>query len=347
MDIKEFITKRLKISKKKREYPPLVDFDLTGEIEGKEYKVYKLCLGSYLEDLYNAKTNNPNSNYVTCIDELFDEGIDLEEFRNTKVSVIHKMGMFLGECKSEIICSRLADIFKIKTQYVEPVKSRSCLLVDFLKDDEELLNYHEFTQEKIRPYSDDFTIQESIEHILEALSKQCSIAENIDMIKEILVEFVKQYIFKKYIVHDFDMCEGNFGFVISEKNKTIKTSPMYDCASCFQPNKRCFQGEGLEDDIRYLAKSLPGVLKQVANDFNLTPEANKRVESAISEIETNPKKAKEFSNLVINSSLTFVGNALGSINRILNKNSDISDEIVDIDNVKKQIMSIMSNDLSM
>ena len=27
---------------------------------------------------------------------------------------------------------------------------------------------------------------------------------------------------KKYIVHDFDMCEGNFGFVLSEKNKTIK-----------------------------------------------------------------------------------------------------------------------------
>ena len=69
-----------KLTDEEIEYFELFD-ELNVEKIGSLVKGYLRCKGKYLEPMYDYLTNNPDNNYVTCLDELIYTG-DKSEFLN-------------------------------------------------------------------------------------------------------------------------------------------------------------------------------------------------------------------------------------------------------------------------
>jgi hypothetical protein len=120
-------------------------------------------------------------------------------------------------------------------------------------------------------------------------------------------EMVKQYIFKKYIVHDADFCSANLGIVSTPDNKYMTVSPIYDFERCLLPGIRSGQGVGLEEDLRFLVKHWPGLLKSILKDFTLSSVDKQKMKSMIKQFEPSADKAREYFNIIENSTFNFLG----------------------------------------
>ncbi len=321
----EFL-KRRRAWKATREVPAHA-FDEVGETNGRINKKYVLCEGSYLEEMYHDITSNFNNGYITCIDEDFvDADFTLDEFRKKKISCIMKLSEFKSynrrykeseaerATSAELICSRLANLFNVTTEYVAPIHDNpyGSILIDFLSGDEELMDFEEFTGTRPTVYAEGSNIGKWIEPLVNTIIKKSPVkGQNLmaRVVRPMVRDFVKQYMFKKYIVHDNDLCFANIGVVHNADNTLLRMSPLYDYEKCFLPGIRSSQGQGLEDDLDYLVEHWPGLLKGVINDFTLTDEKKQQMVDIVKRFEPSAVKANEFCNLIENSTINFVGNA--------------------------------------
>lgn len=333
------LVRKMKIHKAMKSVP-LTSFD---EIDirggsGKETKMFARCKCSYLDEMFDDVTAD-DSNYVTCIDNLLhDEKISRDEFDALNISTIIKgydgsydiddpnvLNMKLMGTASELICSRLANLFGIKTQYVARVKGNPycSIIVDFLKDKETIKDFKEFTEGSPSSYLSGFDISSWISPITnqiffmtpDALFNPSLAKDDIDRVVE---EFTKQYLFKKYIVHDSDLCSANIGFVVTPDGK-CDVAPAFDFTNCLAPGVRTLQGDGLERDLEYLSKQYPDILARVVKDFELSFEKNEKMKGIIKKFAPKPELAKDYCNLVANSTINVVENAKIALK---NKNYD-------------------------
>ena len=319
---KEFV-KRLKARQTMKKLP-IHAFDEVGAVNGKINKSFVMCEGAYIEAMYYDLTGNPDNHFVTCIDEsLYDHHISVEEFRGRKISAIVKDSDSKGYQKSiksseaersttaELICSRVADLYSISTEYVAPIKGSpyGCIVVDFLSGNEQLEDYAEFTGKKPTVYAEGSSIANWIDPLYEEILKRApgnSFQKKFAYVRPMIKEFVKQYIFKKYIVHDADFCSLNIGVVHTPDYKEMKISPLYDNERCLLPGVRCEQGSGLEEDIAYLVKHWPGLLKSIIREFTLPQEKKQKMKSIIETFEERSDTANEYFNIIENSTLNFL-----------------------------------------
>ena len=314
---KEFI-KRLKARQTMKKLP-IHAFDEVGETNGKINKSYGLCEGTYLEEMYHFLMANPDNNFVTCMDEsLYDQQIPLEEFLERKISVIvknsksksyerrHQSSEAERATKSELICSRVADLYNIKTEYVAPIQDNpyGCIIVDFLSGNEQLEDYAEFTGKHPTVYASGSSIRHWIEPLYHEILKVApgkTFQKRYAYVRPMLKEMIKQFIFKKYIVHDADFCSANLGIVHSPDYKFMEISPIYDFERCLLPGIRSAQGDGLEEDISYLVGAWPGLLKSVIKDFTLPQAKKQKVKDIIGTFESRSATAREYYNIIENS----------------------------------------------
>ncbi len=319
---KEFI-KRLK-ARQTMKTLPVHAFDEVGDVNGKINKSFALCSGSYLEEMYHDLMSNPDNNYVTCMDEsLYDHKIPLDEFKGRDISVIlktsksknydrrHQSSEAERSTKAELICSRIADVYNIKTEYVASIKDNpyGCIIVDFLRGDEQLEDFGEFTGKRPTVYAKGSSIRNWIEplyHEILQVAPGKTYQKKYAYVRPMIKEMVKQFIFKKYIVHDADFCSANLGIVHSPDYKFMEISPIYDFERCLLPGVRCGQGEGLEEDIAYLVSAWPGLLKSVINDFTLSLTKKQRVKGIIENFENHTDIARELYNVIENSTFNFL-----------------------------------------
>lgn len=323
----EDLVRKIKIRKAMKNIP-LSAFDASDVPDGLEKKKFARCKCSYLDELYDD-VSAPNSHYVTCIDPLVrDEKISKEELDTLSVSTIIKgydgsydidnssqLEVKLEDTACELICSRLANLFGVKTQYVAPIKDNPycAIIVDFLKNKEEIQNFKEFTGASPSSYLKGFNISSWISPIVDQvfyltpdsfMNPQLA-KENVDRVLE---DFVRQYIFKKYIVHDSDLCSVNIGFVVTPDGK-FDVAPAFDFSNCFDPGVRSPQGLGLEEDMVYLAKHWPKILEQVTKDFDMARAKTDEVRGIINRFAPDYFSAKDYYGLVENSTINVVNTA--------------------------------------
>lgn len=306
------------------------DFDEVTDVDGKAKKQFVRCQGSFLNELFEIKKAKKPSNYVTCVDELFeDKDFSKEEFDNFKVSVMLKKFMSKNSARNEIICSRLANLFNITTQYVAPdiFRNNICIIVDFLKGEEKLENYKEFTGTKPEAYTR-LSIKSWIQNLVDAIYRKYDFKDLPSITKSVrpmVKELIKQYIFKKYIVHDYDFGYTNLGIVSTPNYKEMSIAPMYDCAGSFLIGKRTQKFYGLDEDMAYLAKTWPDILNEIIKDFELNSEKKKSVNNIIYEFEMNNELA-DFLIKTVNGSAI---NVLMTARKELSKCNEVSHETID------------------
>ncbi len=282
---------------------------------GKTPKNFVMCEGWFLRSMYEDLRQLPDNNYVTCMDSLvYDEDFDYDGLDRTKVSCIVKRADSRThyDISSEAVASRVANLFGIQAQYVVPVGNGldKCICVDFLSGKQTMDNYYEFTD---TIYLSAFTYEKGVspirmwvENLERALKDKLAHlpADSRQVVSDrVLKGFIKQYLFKKYIMADSDPAGVNYSFVYEQEDMSdLHISPLYDMQFAFNKDKFHSQFYGLNDDIQYLANMYGTYLKQIINEFgspdfekiksivyDLTPYASKR-EYRLSTIKTGFKQ---------------------------------------------------------
>lgn len=307
---------------------PVFPFDEADKPSGKIDKKFVRCSGKYLTQMYTDITSSPAHNYITCVDTpIHKEKIDREEFECLKISAILKtpskdlrrVSSKIPEAEratmAELVCSRVANLLNVKTEYVAPIENNpySCLIVDFLKNKESIENYSDFTNSHQSAYIEGFYIGGWINHLASEISARTLSAElgteySVGRVNSVVEDFARQYLFKKYIVHDADLCDVNIG-IITTPDGDISMAPAYDFEQCLMPDIRMMQGQGLEEDLEYLVERYPHVLKNIAGDFTLDSYRKKELKEIIDRFCPNDDLKTEYYNLIVNSCLSFVTNA--------------------------------------
>lgn len=338
----EFV-KRLK-ARQSMKRVPVHQFDEVGDVNGKINKSFGMVEGHYIENMYHDLTSNTDNNYVTCVDEcLYDQKISLEEFKNMKISTILKVskstqydrryGSSEAErsTNAEIICSRVANHYNIKTEYVAPIKNNpyGCIIVDFLSGQEQLEDYSEFTGKHPTVYAPGSSIKYWMEPMLEEIIKRLPIKDyktKYTYVRPMMKEMVKQIIFKKYIVHDADFCSANLGVITTGNPLDMKVAPIYDFERCLLPGIRSGQGVGLEEDIQFLVKYWPDLLKSIMEDFTLTQLNKQKMKNDIYTFEKSSERAREYFNIIENSTYNFLVVSQTELDKQKVKNETINEE---------------------
>jgi len=294
-------------------------------VYGTSPKKFSQCRGSYLMDMFREIRNDPDSRYVTCVDRLIaDETFTEEKFKDFPVSVIlktHKNEFKEEFTTNELIGSRIANLFGIATEYVAPIKDNpdKYLVVDFLTGNQQIETFCQFLNTiKLDAYHFDISrkgdccIKHYIEPLIKAVMnfyKNKSAYARAIKLKQILIDFTTQYFFKKYIIHDADLCGVNFAVVYSSRNTNLRVSPAYDFEKCFFPGRRTLQGYGMEEDLKYLTNSYPALVRSLLKTFTLTPEKRDKMQDIFNEFEPYRAYRESHYNLIVNSITALRGNA--------------------------------------
>lgn len=303
---------------------PVYSFDEVEEPDGKVIKRFVRIKGDYITKMYTDIMHSPSHNYITCVDNLLhNEKIDREEFENTKVSailktpptdaynVICKMNEAERATMAELVCSRVANLLNVKTEYVAPIKDNpyGCIIVDFLQDKEQVESFSDFTKTVPSSYLKEFDISNWISPLVnEVFFRTPGALENPQIVGEkiypIVEDFARQFLFKKYIIHDADLCAVNVG-IITTPDGNSSVAPAYDYEQCLMPGIRTLQGEGMEKDIMYLARIYPQILKNIAKDFTLDDSRKNKLKDILDTFCTKDDLREEYYNLMVDSCLNF------------------------------------------
>lgn len=323
---KKEIVKRIKAIHAMKSLPVL-PFDEVGEVNGKVNKAFARCEGIYLTDMYLDLMSTPNNNYVTCMDEcLYNQKISLEEFKKRKISIIlksskskyydvrYKSSKAERDSKAELICSRVANLYGIKTEYVAPIKNNpyGSIVVDFLSGNEQLEDFYEFTGRKPTVYAKGSSIGTWMELLRDEILNVApgkTFKKKYSYVRPMIKDLVKQYLFKKYIIHDADFCYLNLGIVRTPDYKKLAIAPIYDFEMCLLPGMRSAVGEGLKEDIEYLVKYWPGLFKSVIDDFSWSHEKKQGVKSIVDTFETDETTAYNYNEMIKESTVAFLRQA--------------------------------------
>lgn len=288
-----------------------------------------ICDGKYLLDMRHELQSNPDNYFETCVDDLiYDDEVTDEQFSNLKVSTILKKKDLsrIGSASNELICCRLANLFGIRTQYVAPIENHDeyILIVDFLSKRKKFLDFYDYThldQDKSYPYNKSNNgegyIQLWIKRMLGELNRDLSkVPDPVRMrrINHILVDFIRMYIFKRYIVHDVDACVVNFGFTYSKVNfSDIELAPAFDFEKAFCKSYGKFDFNGLDEDIKYLNDNFPEQLKEALSTFCINSNIYQNICDIITAFDNNDKSSSAHSKI------SFVYKNIGRVNDVYNK----------------------------
>lgn len=247
---------------------------------GKTPKEWVMCEGWFLRSMYEKLRHHPDNNYVTCMDNLvYDKEFGYDDLDMTKVSCILKKADSgtSYDISTEMIASRIANLFGVKTQYVAPVGSASdkCICVDFLSGKQTMDNYYEFTGVNYLPAftyeRGDSPIRTWVENLNRALNEKLahlSTEVRQEVVDRVLTGFIQQYLFKKYIIRDGDPAGVNYSFVHEKEDLSdLDISPLYDMQYAFSKDKFRSQFYGMNDDIEYLANMYGPQLDQIIERF--------------------------------------------------------------------------------
>lgn len=247
---------------------------------------------SYLKKMFKDITSK-DSSYVTCIDKYLENN---KNYRPGYVSAFLKSNRIHSDCnvEFEILASKISNLFGIPTvyndEYIDNDLKKWLLSIDCVPDNQTMLSVSD-----ILGHNDGFQYFDHWKKTFQDMfltNKQNDF--NIDY-KQFMSDFVKQYLFRRHIVHDVDYDFGNCSIIIDE-NKNGRLAPNYDMEYSFDIRS---EGTMLNYELPYLMENYPNEVQQVKDKFDELIEngylnkiihktvSNSNVRSLVKEVITN------------------------------------------------------------
>lgn len=264
----------------------LVPFDeIVAEPVGSAMKGFAMVKGENIIDLYDIIRENPDSHYRFCGED-FIKTATKEEFKNMKYSaIIRRSRRDTDFAISELIGSRICELFQIYCPYVAPMGKSNTIVasLDFLKYGQQMETYAEYTGAM---FDRKATSVEWANSFSRALEKDKEHNLTADKKKFLLKELIKHYIVRRFLLQDNDFNCGNLA-IVSESDKDLSLVSfdfeyclnnyiLFDYSNNMPPNF-------MEINIKGLMESFPEEFKTVVDELKITPERYESINTIFSD----------------------------------------------------------------
>ena len=129
--------------------------------------------------------------------------------------------------------------------------------IDFIKPNERLVLFSE-TGRNTGDFGGDINLQKSVMYVvdtIEELYAREKLEPNAADVKKQVEEFVMSYLVRVCLIRDYDFTSRNNGFLVNEKEKSIRLAPNFD----FELSFKLKDYKSLKDDLLFAANNFPEV----------------------------------------------------------------------------------------
>lgn len=221
-----------------------------GKDEGGRAKQFFRIESSCFKELIEEKKNNPNCSYVTCVDELLEEGYVPE-----KISAIlmgHKYRPARIASNVENFGARMLNFFEVPTMFCKKLyynlskdkKQVFLASVDYLKPNEIMMNLNTYMQQYVYKTDTDTIVRtRNVNQVISAYEKVFKahykkvedegfkLDEGFDIESELSnmrEQVAYMFLVRQHAFGDSDFMARNLGVIINQKTNKISVAPAYD-----------------------------------------------------------------------------------------------------------------------
>lgn len=263
MDVKERVRRAVEINcvdyvcNPSDEYDVYTSENLSGHRSKKYYRVDAALLSPFIKEF----TSNPDSGYITTINELLSIG-----YVPKKVSALNKVISFNNYDRyqdpikllyAEVLSSQILNFFGCPTTCNVAIKSRNeesyeVLSLDFLSYGEAFLTFDDLGCD----FSGD--LMANVKQIKEEFAMSYFDEYNKDDLDKVINDYVYSFLVRRHILKDSDFHDFNSGIIFNRETKEVKYIN-FDFEYGFS-----LQRTNLEDDLLYCAEYFPEVYERFA-----------------------------------------------------------------------------------
>jgi len=301
--------------------------DLENNLDGHNLRGFVLCESEFFRDFFDEIKNNPNTSYVTYLNDFIKDNYDGINLPIDKVSCFKKNSISI---RIEEIVSRLGNEFEIPTAYIKSVivytpdelkeinkrmaddllagripafrpQENYMLSIDFIGRNEHFHSLNEYYGDKCLVYKRcilekwyssimDCTLKNPITH------KELTYNEKWELFRQ----FIPQYFFRTHIARDYDFKSENVGVIYDEVKRCYKLSPMFDFEQCYYYADTPIDQYTLSADLEFAYKLCPeetaAILRKL-NSLDIDKFVNTHVQDddTIKDYNSNPKAKQAIS----------------------------------------------------
>ncbi len=224
------------------------DYDTNIDEYGSRPRLFFRVQSDFFKSLIEEKKNNPNCSYVSCVDNLLNEGYVPEKISaNVQQLCISRA---TAE-KSEALASKLLNFFEAPTifcdnlKFHKPEQGNQTFVVspDFLKPNEIMMNLNQYMKPYVFNNDNKAVTFETIEglvniykqifdahykNVLKAgfeIPDEKTLSEKFESWKD---QICYMTLVRKYAMGDSDFKTRNLGVVINTKTNDINIAPAFD-----------------------------------------------------------------------------------------------------------------------
>ena len=250
----------------------LIPFDeIIAEPVGSAMKGFAMIKGEYIGEVYDIIRDNPNSHYRFCGDD-FIRSVSKDEFSKMKYSaIIRKSRRGTDFAISELIGSRICELFGIECPFVAPLGKSNTVVasLDFLKYGQRMETYAEYTGAM---FDRKATAEDWARAFSKTMEQDNSYNLTNDKKKLLTKELIKHYIVRRFLLQDNDFNCGNVALV-SDKNQNNYI--LFNYSEAMPLNF-------METNIKGLMESFPEEISEVINELQITPERYEAINTIFS-----------------------------------------------------------------
>ena len=269
-------------------------------LSGHNVKGFYLTEGWFLKEFFDEIKNNPNTSYVSYINDLVRDVYDGNNIPIDNISVFVKSGSVNPLCEEMV--ADLSNMFGIPTVYLKNTDGlkhseimslfekwldskdftkpfnkreyeRELVSIDFMSENESFASFDDYYNQRIMcdlgaPLS--MWYEKFIKGKLfnPINNKELLLEEKYELFKS----FIARYFFRKYIAKDSDYKSENEGIVYNTKDDSYKLSPQFDYEYCFDDVIHAnFNSDlsaiyqGLNDDLAFAYEKFPREIRIFIN----------------------------------------------------------------------------------
>ena len=253
----------------------LAPFDeIIAEPEGTSTKGFAMIKGSSISELYDIIRNNPNTHYRFCCEDYVHKSTK-EEFNSLMFSaIIRKSRSDTDFAKSELIGSRICELFSVDCPFVAPMGKSNKIVasVDFLRFSQEMQTYADYTGIM---YGKKATAYYWARRLENALNKDTEHDLTEEKKKLLIKDLIKHYLVRRFLLQDNDFNCGNLALVSgSDRDLNLVSFDFEFCLNNYIMINRSHDipADFMRMNIEGLAQKYPEELDMAIEEIKLTPE---------------------------------------------------------------------------
>ena len=304
--------------------PDIFDFDeFSGKDgEGTTTKAIVMIKGKFLKELFDEIKNNSDTSYVTCVND-YIKNSTWEEFAKFPVPIYGKQARNGDNSynRNELVYSRLANIFGLKTVYSFPLNSDCSVIASInvpkVLEPSNIENTDkEIKQQHIESLNDFIfvclelgrrdPISRWIGVLNDAIARHSETKQMTEeQIDNLRYDTVFEYIMRRYVFKDNDY-QGSNAIVIHDGDyKNLVRGPSMDYEFCGDMKIWMLRdfGDSFNDrrreDLNFLKKTHPDIFDKIMKSINNTWETRQEdINKVFKTFAPNPSYTPYWGNLL-------------------------------------------------